>query len=444
MHEGHVTLADLPESSLLDTLCALPLKDIFGVTACDRKWLHVGFSATHLPAIADDVPLELLSLPALRSRFPKLQPSVCLHLQGEWLQHAHAVRVAGALVRKLIVRLSEGVCEPELSFLLKSCPSLYRFELTDYDLVGDSSIVGGFLHHLPTGLIELRLCLLRSLQDDNLKTAARVAPGLQSISLEGNDELTSDGMVTLANLRLQELILVCTRAGTSSQITEETLMQILGRATAGDGLQLLEVSERAGPPVQLTEMGIPFMTALGMHQLRSLSLSGVVGFGDKALHILGVTCPGLKELILYRPGSQLTSAGLQQAIECFIGLENISLGCVADFSGAFKAVQSGGHHLKTLEMTRYFRTAAEVSLVSVLRALQSAVFFPCLHTTFFRGTFSAEQVAACHLTMELQPNESIHSQWLQVDEQTFGVEWCRESERVCVHLQRCFREGEFI
>ncbi|CAK9061718.1 Uncharacterized protein SCF082_LOCUS32328 [Durusdinium trenchii] len=463
MQKDSLTLADLPESSLIEALCALPLRDTFGVTACDKKLLFVGFSAAHLPAIEDDAPLPLSFLPLLQSRFPKLQASVLAHLEGDWLPRGKALKLAGALVRKLVVRLSESVGESELLFILKSCPSLYRFELTDYDLVGE--VTGEFLQHLPSRLRELRLCLLRSLQDENLRAAIEAAPGLQSVSLEGNDALTSNGMVALANLRLQELILVCTRAGSVSQITEEMLMQILeakgakpkadrpiGTHTATDtggsfGLQALEVSERAGPPLQLTEGGVHVMTALGKHRVRSLSLSGVVGLGDKALCILGKACPALKELILYRPGNQLSSAGLQQALECFSSLESLSLGCVADFSGAFKAVCSGGHRLKTLEMTRYFRTAAEVSLVSVVRALQSAVAFPTLRTAFFRGTFSAEQVAACHLTMDLQPNASLQVQWSQLDEQTFGVDWCHDGEQgeqVCVHLQRCFREGEFI
>lgn len=46
-----ITLTHVPESTLIDTLCALPIKDAFSTTACDRKWLHAGFSATHLPAV---------------------------------------------------------------------------------------------------------------------------------------------------------------------------------------------------------------------------------------------------------------------------------------------------------------------------------------------------------------------------------------------------------
>lgn len=308
-------------------------------------------------------------------------------------------------------------------------------------------------------MIELRLCLLRSLKDKNLKRSVEVAPHLQSISLEGNDDLTSDGMSVLANLRLQELAVVCTRAGTSSQITEETLIHILAGNLRGFGegtgerlrqhgeLRALEISERAGPPLELVEGGERLMGAMGRHPLlNSLSLSGVVGISDKALWVLANACPGLKALTLYRPGSQLTSAGLQQALECF-GLKSLSLGCVADFSGAFKAIQSAAHHLIMLDMTRYFRSAAGVSLVSVLRQLQSSERFPSLRNAFFRGTFSAEQVAACRLTMALQPDQSRQSlqiSWFQFDEQTFQVQWLSGGDQVCVHLQRCFREGEFI
>lgn len=462
-----ITLTHVPESTLIDTLCALPIKDAFSTTACDRKWLHAGFSATHLPAVLeDDGPLPtLLSLPSLKSRFPRLRNSVRAHVEGDWLPaHGVSFRVAGALVRTLVVRLSEGVSEPELAFMLKSCSNLHRFELTDYDLVG-GDITGEFLQYLPACLKELRLCLLRSLKDANLKLSVEVAPHLQSISLEGNDDLTSDGMSVLARLRLKELALVCTRAGASPQIKEETLTQILAgnlqrlEDAAGAGelrplrsvlvgeLQALEISERAGPPLDLVEGGERFMHALGKHPLlRSLSLSGVVGLGDKALRVLANACPGLKALTLYRPGSQLTSAGLQQALEGF-GLESLSLGCVADFSGAFRAVQCAGHHLAMLDMTRYFRSAAGVSLVSVLRQLQNSERFPCLRNAFFRGTFSAEQVAACRLTMALQPDQdqqSLEVRWFQLDEQTFQVQWQSGNDRVCVHLQRCFREGEFI
>lgn len=458
-----VSLAHVPESSLIDTLSALSIKDVFSVTACDRKWLHAGFSATDLPAVLeddeDDTPLPTLQfLPSLKSRFPRLQNSVRALVEGDWLpEHADAFRIAGALVRKLVVRLSEGVGEPELAFVLKSCPNLYRLELTDYDLVG--TVTGDFLQYLPPSLIELRLCLLRSLKDKNLKRSVEVAPHLQSISLEGNDDLTSDGMSVLANLRLQELAVVCTRAGNSSQITEETLIHILAGNLRGFGegtgerlrqhgeLRALEISERAGPPLELVEGGERLMGAMGRHPLlNSLSLSGVVGISDKALWVLANACPGLKALTLYRPGSQLTSAGLQQALECF-GLKSLSLGCVADFSGAFKAIQSAAHHLIMLDMTRYFRSAAGVSLVSVLRQLQSSERFPSLRNAFFRGTFSAEQVAACRLTMALQPDhsrQSLQISWFQFDEQTFQVQWLSGGDQVCVHLQRCFREGEFI
>ena len=156
-----------------------------------------------------------------------------------------------------------------------------------------------------------------------MKRSVEVAPHLQSISLEGNDDLTSDGMSVLANLRLQELAVVCTRAGTSSQITEETLIHILAGDLRGFGegtgerlrqhgeLRALEISERAGPPLELVEGGERLMGAMGRHPLlNSLSLSGVVGISDKALWVLANACPGLKALTLYRPGSQLTSAGL--------------------------------------------------------------------------------------------------------------------------------------
>eukprot|EP00438_Fugacium_kawagutii_P026523 Skav209482 [mRNA] locus=scaffold1892:113028:114470:+ [translate_table: standard] len=470
------TLADLPESSLVDTLSALSFKDIFFTTACDRRWLHAGFSATNLPAVReDDTPLPTLrSLPLLKSRFPRLQDSVRALVEGDWLpEHADAFRIAGALVQKLIVRLSEGVGEPELAFMLKSCPNLHRFELTDYDLVG-ADITGDFLQYLPASLIELRLCLLRSLNDRNLQRSVEVAPHLQSISLEGNDELTSHGMGnSLSRLRLQNLALVCTRAGNSPQIAEETLTRIFlgdrdheteGRRASSRSfgrrelhqlhqlpeafgeLRALEISERAGPPLELAEGGERFMGALGRHPLlMSLSLSGVVGIGDKALWVLANACPGLKSLALYRPGNQLTSVGLQQALQCF-GLESLSLGCVADFSGAFKAVQSAGQDLSMLDMTRYFRSAAGVSLVSVLRQLQSSDF-PNLQNAFFRGTFSAEQVAACRLTMALQPDQSQSlPRWLQLDDSTFQVQWLSgDRSNVCnLHLQRCFREGEFI
>ena len=461
--ERMASLADVPESSLIDTLSGLSINDVFSATACDRKWLHAGFSATNLPAVLeDDTPLPALRfLPLLKSRFPRLQNSVRALVEADWLpEHTEAFRLAGALVRKLVVRLSEGVGEPELTFMLKSCPNLYGFELTDYDLVG-TDITGEFLQYIPASLIELRLCLLRSLKDRNLGLCVEVAPHLQCISLEGNDDLTGDGMSVLANLQLRELAVVCTRAGTSSQIAEGTLTHILtgnlqeietDRSTGQVGparqmhgeLQALEISERAGPPLELAEGGERLMSAMGRHPLlRSLSLSGVVGIGDRALWILANACPGLKSLTLYRPGSQLTSAGLQQAFECF-GLESISLGCVADFSGAFKAVQRAAHHLITLDMTRYFRSAAGVSLVSVLRQLQSERF-PSLRSAFFRGTFSAEQVAACRMTMALQPDcHQSEISWLQLDEQTFQVQWLSGDDEVCVNLQRCFREGEFI
>ncbi|CAJ1380285.1 unnamed protein product [Effrenium voratum] len=434
-----LTWIQLPESSLIDILRALLLNDIFNVTACDKRWLLVGNGAPHFPVL-DDMPLAVMLLPPLKSRLPRVKSLLCTHIEDWQPLYAPALKTAGHLIQQLVMRLSENIGESELVHILTFCPCLRRFELTDYDLVG--ALTGDFLKHLPAGLAELRLCLIRFLHDAGLKAAVEAAPQLQSVCLEGVDELTSPGMCALADLRLlTELSLVCTRAAAVPQVSEEALLCILACESR---LQALEVSEKAGPPLSLQAGGDHFMKALGKHSLRSLSLSGVVGISDSALRLLATSCPELRELSLFRPGNQISSGGLQQALESLPCLESLSLGCVADFPGAFGAVQAA-HRLKSLEMTRYFRTAAEVSLVSVLRKLQAS--FPCLSSAVFRGSFSAEQVSACRMTLEIQPDEDLQLQWQQLDEQTFWLQWFSEQEsrfRVSVQLQRCFRETDFL
>lgn len=429
------SLWDVPESSLVETLSGLQMRDILAATSCDRKCLHAAQSISHLPAISK-TSFKVLSLRPFASRFPKLN-SINAYMEGDWVpDYADALTISGRLVRKLVVRLGEGIGETELRVIVKGCPSLYGFELTDYDLMGNVDITGEFLKDLPPSLVELRLCLLRSLDDASLMACAEVCPCLQMVSLEGNDDLSSRGFQALADLQLRDLTLVCTRAGIG-QITEETLIRILDGTAPS--LRALEVSERAGPPLELQGGGINLVTFVARHRfLEALSLSGVVGLGNEALRSLALGCPLLRDLNLYRPGSQLTSSGLQDAFPNFASLEVLSLGCVADFWGAFQAVKASP--LRTLEMTRYFRSAAQVSLLSVLRHLQND--FPSLSNASFRGTFSAEQVVACRSTMELQSCPDV--QWTHLDEQTFGVEWFRGEDCVSVQLQRCFKEGEFI
>ena len=277
-----------------------------------------------------------------------------------------------------------------------------------------------------------------------MQAAVNAAPHLGSIHLEGVDELTDDGIAALGALKLRELSLVFTLTG-APQIAESTLLSVLSRSGNQGGLMTLEVSERAGPPLILSAQGAAFVQVLGPHRtLMTLILSGVVGLGDVALQALAVSCPNLRELSLYRPGNQLTAAGLQEALRQ-LSLEKVSLGCVADFTGAFQALRLAGHGLRSFEMTRYFRTAADESVSSVLENLRD-VCFPRLRSATFRGTFSSEQVLACYEGMGRDPAPA-NLDWVQLDDQTFSVKWPRfceaEEAYVTVQLQRCFKESEF-
>ena len=278
-----------------------------------------------------------------------------------------------------------------------------------------------------------------------MQAIVRAAPNLQSIHLEGVDELTDDGIAALGELRLRDLSLVFTLTG-SPQVSEATLLHVLGGCAGGDGLQTLELSERAGPPLALSAHGTSFMQVLSRHwSLKMLTLSGVVGLGDAALRMLASSCRNLRELSLYRPGHQLTSAGLVEGLRQLSRLECLSLGCVADFPGAFEAICNAGCELKSFEMTRYFRTAADMPLVSVLKKIRGG-FFHSLRLATFRGTFSYEQVSACYDEMTQNPQGMADASWTQLDDQTFSVQWPTPVEAAClrVQLQRCFKESEFV
>ena len=281
-----------------------------------------------------------------------------------------------------------------------------------------------------------------------MQAAVKAAPNLRSVHLEGVDELTDHGIAALGSLNLRELSLVFTRAA-SPQILESTLLHVLCD-THCTGLEALEFSERAGPSLVLSDQGANFAQALARHgrSLRALTLSGVVGLGDIAFQILAASCPNLRELSLYKPGHQLTSAGLQEGLRQ-LSLEHVSLGCVADFLGAFQAIRCAGLGLRSFEMTRYFRTAADESVLSVLQHLRSG-YFPRLYSAIFRGTFSSEQVSTCYEDMSRDRWETADLSWVQLDDQTFSIRWpypasaAKSCESfVTVHLQRCFKESDF-
>ncbi|CAE7603028.1 fbxl-1 [Symbiodinium sp. KB8] len=440
----------LPSSSLGQTLAALCFADLLQATSCSREWLQLGGELTQLPAFfapttpAPEMQRAVQSLPVLAVRFPQLRPEVSAVLTDWKPSHFRALDWGGHLLRRMEVQLSEGVGEHELSHILKHCPNLFYFQLSDYDLVAQN-VSGNFLRDLPKDLVELRLCLLRDLQDRSLKVAVKSAPNLRSIHLEGVDELTDHGIGELGVLMLRKLSLVFTALTASPQMSEATLLRILNRSCQGlsEGLEVFQLSQHAGPPLVLSAEGVNFAKSLGAHgtSLRILTLSGVVELGDTAFQLLAASCPQLRELSLYRPGHQLSSAGLQEGLRQ-LSLEHVSLGCVADFAGAFQAIRVAGPGLESFEMIRYFRTAADESVHSVLQQLRSGCL-PSLRSATFRGTFSSEQVAACHQSTadDLWDNLS----WEQHDDQTFSIKWpiaCLD-ECVTVDLQRCFRESDF-
>ena len=466
----------LPSSSLGQTLAALCFADLLQATSCSRKWLQLGGELTQLPAFlapttpAPEMQRAVQSLPVLAVRFPQLRPEVSAVLTDWKPSHFRALDWGGHLLRRMEVQLSEGVGEHELSHILKHCPNLFYFQLSDYDLVAQN-VSGNFLRDLPKDLVELRfwqdirlsvcnclyllhvcafpaplrLCLLRDLQDRSLKVAVKSAPNLRSIHLEGVDELTDHGIGELGVLMLRKLSLVFTALTASPQMSEATLLRILNRSCQGlsEGLEVFQLSQHAGPPLVLSAEGVNFAKSLGAHgrSLRILTLSGVVELGDTAFQLLAASCSQLRELSLYRPGHQLSSAGLQEGLRQ-LSLEHVSLGCVADFAGAFQAIRVAGPGLESFEMIRYFRTAADESVHSVLQQIRSGCL-PSLRSATFRGTFSSEQVAACHQSTadDLWDNLS----WEQHDDQTFSIKWpiaCLD-ECVTVDLQRCFRESDF-
>ena len=148
----------LPSSSLGQTLAALPLTDLLQATSCSRKWLQLGGELTQLPAFLEPRAWEtqtVQSLPVLAVRFPQLRPEVSAVLNDWKPSHFWALDCGGHLLQRMEVQLSEGVGEHELSRILKHCPNLLHFQLSDYDLVA-LNVSGNFLRDLPKDLVELR------------------------------------------------------------------------------------------------------------------------------------------------------------------------------------------------------------------------------------------------------------------------------------------------
>jgi len=402
----------IPAAIIPATLCALTWNDLCAARVLSQEWHCAVYHMADVRALHAVTSLCLLKLlPVIGGLFSSLPNGILalrLNTSYSWLSLKQLSRAASCcLLRELCVSLVEGATDSDLADLLSTCSHLVKLEVSDYDLVA-GYLEGSFLGRLPNNLAALHLKLFPHIGDNRLKRALSAAPNLEVVELEGLDRLTDVGIMSLGSLpHLKELRLAFTRLDVQPQVSEEAISAALGgrgqksSSSTHQGLSVLDISVRAGGPLVLSEAGVPFITRVlvGHRNLRHLSLMRVSGLADAGFAALPSVCPHLQNLSLYRPGEGLTGSGLKSGLMQLHSLEQLSLGHVSNFREAFAGAVTCSDRLEYLELTRYFRSAADQNVLELLQEISN---FAQLKSAVFRATFSVEQVASTVETLAKQ------------------------------------------
>lgn len=247
------------------------------------------------------------SLSALRlvaGRCKKLQElCVCLPTRGWASNIILEPMVLFAQRASYVVKLSlinVDVSDRALTLIASTANNLQQLELgsTEHDLpncsVGDDGLVN--IAHSCTNITGLAFLRCHSISDKTLKAFARYNRPLTSIRLHACPEISSEGIIAIAEgcRQLKVLDLVAVRHFRSRALVDHDVAAALGSNTSG--LQEVRLCEEAlGASLIDDSCLAPLVT--GCPGLRTVELHGV-DVSDEALILMGGSCHQLECLIL--------------------------------------------------------------------------------------------------------------------------------------------------